>query len=253
MPAEMDELEKQPTERDGEEIDDEIESEGEEEGTTNADNRESDTQNTETSNATLTKSLASTNLPARVPQVKSARDAEPYDFDRCTVLVMLQLMPLREGQSPHTRKVFVSARTHSHPPYVTQAHWSELEARLPDEIKILLARVKEKLPQLEEERRAAEETERQRQAQIQADLEKRRAAKKEKANATKSSALKRGKKIDLNAPPTLPAGDANNEDQPQVTVETVTPIQSVPATSSTPFAPVPEPQVQAPTPQMTLF
>ncbi|MCC7165450.1 MAG: hypothetical protein IT331_23335 [Anaerolineae bacterium] len=142
-------------------------------------------------------------------QRKSSRDDEPYDFERCTVLVLLQLMPLREGQLSDARKVFISARTHSYPPQVTQMLWDELAPRLPNEIKTLFERLQQDLPQRAAEQHATEEAERQRQAQLQADSEKRRAAKKEKASShtnasVKQSPQKRPKKIDLNVPPALP-------------------------------------------------
>ncbi len=84
---------------------------------------------------------------SRLLERKSARDDEPYDFERCTVLVLLQLMPLRGGQSSDARKVFVSARTHSYPPQITQMRWDELAPRLPNEIHTLLARLQNELPQ----------------------------------------------------------------------------------------------------------
>lgn len=240
---------------DDEDIEPEIETaaDDEEERTTDDDTSENDVQQVAESTRTQNKSLAPGNALGRVAHLKSARDEEPYEFERCTVLVMLQLTPLREAQLPDARKVFISARTHSHPPYVTQAHWSALESRLPDEIKMLVQRVQQELPQRATERRAAEEAERQRQAQIQADLEKQRAERKDKANATKSGTPKRGKKIDLNAPPKLPHTDANSESQPRVAAVPVMPSEPELAPLSPPAVVTPPQKPQEPSPQMTLF
>lgn len=139
---------------------------------------------------------------ARAPHHKTARDAEPFDFERCTVLVMLQIAPLREGQSPYERKVFISARTHSYPPYLKQMRWDELAPRLPNEINALLEGVKEELPRRAAEQHTLDEAERQRQAQLQAESANRRAANKEKSNSANAKG-KRSKHVDLNAPPTL--------------------------------------------------
>lgn len=231
----------------------EIESDDAEERTGADDASESNAQQVTTSAPAQNKALASGNSLGPVAQMKSARDEEPYDFERCTVLVTLQLTPLREAQQLDARKVFISARTHSHPPYVTQAHWSEVESRLPDEIKMLLLRVQQELPQRATERRAADQAERQRQAQIQADLEKQRVARKDKANATKSGTPKRGKKIDLNAPPKLPDTDANSESQPQVAAVPVMPSEPELAPLSPPAVITPPQKPQEPSPQMTLF
>ncbi|OQY99641.1 MAG: hypothetical protein B6D41_01030 [Chloroflexi bacterium UTCFX4] len=136
---------------------------------------------------------------ARSLERKFARDDEPYDFEKCTVLVMLQLMPLRDGQPPNTRKVFITARTHSYAPYAMQMRWDELAPRLPKEINALIERLQIELAQREAEKRAREQAEQQRQAELKAESEKRRAAKKQKP----SSQSKHTKKIDLNAPPAL--------------------------------------------------
>ena len=145
---------------------------------------------------------------ARSLERKFARDDEPYDFEKCTVLVMLQLMPLREGQPPNTRKVFITARTHSYAPYATQMRWNELASRLPNEINALIERLQFELAQREAEKLAREQAEQQRQAELKAESENRRAAKKQKSisesdASKKQSQSKHSKKIDLNAPPAL--------------------------------------------------
>lgn len=146
--------------------------------------------------------------PTRSLERKFARDDEPYDFEKCTVLVMLQLMPLRDGQPPNTRKVFITARTHSYAPYAMQMRWDELAPRLPNEINTLIEGLQNGLPQREAEQRTREQAEQQRQAALKAESEERRAAKKQKPSSEsdtnkKHSQAKHGKKIDLNAPPAL--------------------------------------------------
>lgn len=253
MSDEIDGLEKQAMNRDGDDVDAEMESESEDKVSADGESGESETPNPETSNDTPTESSVPTKLLARLPQAKSARDDEPYEFAHCTVLVMLQLMPLREGQSSDARKVFISARTHSHPPFVTQARWDELEPRLPNEIKTLLTRVKQELPHHDAERGAAEQVERERQAQIQAEREKLRAAKRDKSDASKTSEPKRGKKIDLNAPPKLSAVKANGENEMQVAADTPAVSETAPTLVPTPIAPASESVSEESKPQMTLF
>ena len=147
---------------------------------------------------------------ARSLERKFARDDEPYDFEKCTAVVMLQIMPMRDGQSSDARKVFITARTHSYAPYAMQMRWDELVSRLPNEINALIERLQIELAQREAEQRAREQAEQQRQAELKAESEKRRAAKKQKASSEsdankKQSQSKHGKKIDLNAPPALAA------------------------------------------------
>ena len=172
------------------------------------DDVESDELETNNSNAAPQKMITGNSMRSPSPQRKSARDDERYDFEHCTVLVLLQLMPLREGQSPDARKVFVTARTHSDPPYVMQLCWDELAPRLPNEIHTLLERLQQDLPRRAVEQQTAQEAERQRQTELEAESENRRAARKEKASSTdqantKQAPQKRTKKIDLNAPPVL--------------------------------------------------
>ncbi len=170
-----------------------------EEGETNAANNETIVEaKTETRATNQTRSL----------ERKFARDDEPYDFEKCTVLVMLQLMPPRDGQAPDARKVLITARSHSYAPYAMQVRWDELAPRLPNEINALIERLQIELAQREAETRAREQAEQQRQAELKAESEKRRAAKKQKSSSEsdtnkKHSQAKHGKKIDLNAPPAL--------------------------------------------------
>lgn len=146
--------------------------------------------------------------PTRSLERKFARDDEPYDFEKCTVLVMLQLMPLRDGQAPDARQVFITARTHSYVPYTMQMRWDELSPRLPNEINTLIERLQIELAQREAEQRTREQAEQERQATLKAESEKRRAAKKQRSNSESNTSkknlqAKQSKKIDLNSPPAL--------------------------------------------------
>lgn len=179
-------------------------------------------------------------LAHSLPQ-KTARDDEPYDFERCSVLVMLQLMPLREGQTPNERKVFVSARTHSYPPHLNHLRWDELAPRLPNEINALLDSIKAELPRREAERQALAEAERLRQAQLKAESEKRRAGKKDKTNSAnpttaKQASQKRNKRVDLNALPTLEEGNSAQKPVTEiVTTEQQEPVKTEPSAQMTMF------------------
>ncbi len=173
---------------------------------------------------------------------KFARDDEPYDFEKCTVLVTLQLMPLRDGQPLNTRKVLITARTHSYAPYTMQISWDDLTPRLPNEIHSLIERLQFELVQREAEQRAREQAEQQRQAALKAESEKRRAAKKQKSSSEadtnkKNTQAKHSKKIDLNAPPALAENPKtlSQENENQIVIKDV------------------EPEVSASSVQMTMF
>ena len=180
--------------------------------------------------------------PTRSLERKFARDDEPDDFEKCTVLVMLQLMPLRDGQAPDARQVFITARTHSYAPYAMQMRWDELAPRLPDEINALIERLQIELAQREAEKLVRDQAEQQRQAELKVESEKRRAAKKQKPSSEsdankKHSQAKHGKKIDLNAPPALaenPKTLSQENEKPIVTKDV-------------------EPEASASSVQMTMF
>lgn len=216
-------------------------------------NEEGAGANTNASNGTEgnTQSVATGNLAAR--RLPFARAGEPYDWGRCTIVVTLQIMPPRSGQDGSARKVFLSARTHADPPQLARMGWSELEPRLPEEIKTLLTRVRQDLPQRAAQHAAAEEAERQRQQELKAQAEK-RAAEKKANGQTKTPAprtAKRKSKIDLNAPPALSASQAGVETNSTVAAsasnETVQPT----AVKPKPAATVPE--ATTPQSQMSLF
>lgn len=152
-----------------------------------------------------TKPVAVRNLYPRLGQF--ARADEPYDWNLCTTLITLQIMPPRAEQDTAARKVFLSARTHADPPHTLNMQWSDLEPHLPEEIRVLLERVQQDLPRRAAKRAADEQAERHRQEELKAQAEKRAAEKKAKEQTKASAArtVKRNKRVDLNTPPALPA------------------------------------------------
>ncbi|HZQ05879.1 MAG TPA: hypothetical protein VFD70_04820 [Anaerolineae bacterium] len=207
-------------ERDGPTLDSETEIESQNENALdeNADIRESASESEDENqedevvqadavkgNEAVTKPVAVGNLYTRLGQF--ARAEEPYDWNRCTTVITLQIMPPRAEQDTAARKVFLSARTHADPPHTLNMQWSDLEPRLPEEIRVLLERVQQALPRRAAKRAADEQAERQRQEELKAQAEKRAAEKKAKEQTKASAArtVKRNKRVDLNTPPALPA------------------------------------------------
>lgn len=156
-------------------------------------------------NEAETKPVGVGNLYARRGQF--ARADEPYDWNLCTTVITLQIMPPRAEQEIASRKVFLTVRTHADPPYTSNMRWSDLEPRLPEEIRVLLERVQQDLPRRAAKRAADEQAERQRQEELKAQAEKRTAEKKAKGQIKASAprTVKRNKRVDLNSPPALPA------------------------------------------------
>lgn len=176
---------------------------------TREDTSESESQNeaTNTNDAKESKVeshlVTAENLSSRRGQ--PARADEPYDWNRCTTVITLQIMPPRAEQDVAARKVFLSARTHAEPPYTANMRWSDLEPRLPEEIKTLLTRLQQDLPQRAAKRAAEQQAEREREKELQAQAEKRAADKKAKGQ-TKAPAARtrnRNKRVDLNSAPVV--------------------------------------------------
>lgn len=198
-----------------------------------------------------TQSGATGNLAAR--RLPYARAGEPYDWDRCTIVVTLQITPQRAGQDAAARKVFLSARTHADPPQSASMRWSELESRLPEEIKTLLMRVRQNLPERAAQHAAEEEAERRRQQELKAQSEKRAAEKKSKGqiNVPAPRTAKRKSKIDLNAPPALPASQAGAATN--FTAAASAGNETVQPTAVKPKPAVTVPEATTPQSQMSLF
>ncbi len=223
------------------------------------DTSESDGASERAANDDPAKASVAATSPASSRRGQSARDGEPYEFDHCTTVIMLQIMPPRPGQEKGARKVFLSVRTHSDPPCSAYMRWSDLESRLPDEIKLLLSRVREEMPQRAAERAAAEEAERERQAQLKEQAEKRDAERKARAQTKASTTrpAKRGK-VDLNAVPTLPASEVVAQPPPAQSPATANligaaPAENEPTQAGTPPVPASAPKAPTATAQMSLF
>lgn len=156
----------------------------------------------------------------------SARAGEPYDWEHCTIVVTLQIMPPRAGQDAAARKVFLSARTHADPPQSASMRWSELEPRLPEELKSLLAHLRQELPERAAQRTAAAQAEREREQELKASAAKRTAEKQAQGKSAARTA-KRTTKVDLNAPPVLTGSPDGME-----TVSTATANRSAATTNA---------------------
>lgn len=71
---------------------------------------------------------------------------EPYQFNKCTVTAVLQLLPVTDGDTK--RRVVISIRTHDFAPQITLAHldFEQLSAEFPGELETALAKYQEDLP-----------------------------------------------------------------------------------------------------------
>ena len=96
---------------------------------------------------------------------RPALEREPYGWDRCTITVVLQFMPLTDGQEKEDRLAIVSARDHLNTPIVQAAQASQM-GTLPPVVLEVMERLKEDLPNREsvyladQEKKRAEEEER---------------------------------------------------------------------------------------------
>ncbi len=197
--------------------------------------------------------FAAENLSARRGQF--ARADEPYDWNRCTTVITLQVMPPRAEQEAASRKVFLSVRTHADPPHTLNMRWSDLEPRLPEEIKVLLTRVQQDLPQRAAKRAAADQAERQRQEELEAQAEKRAAEKKAKGQSITSATrgVKHNKRVDLNAPPALPASQAVAETDSAPAPSAIDSPTNAPSQAVQPVSVDANPEATVARAQMSLF
>ena len=200
-----------------------------------------------------THSVTAENLSARRGQF--ARADEPYDWNRCTTVITLQVMPPRAEQEAASRKVFLSVRTHADPPHTLNMRWSDLEPRLPEEIKVLLTRVQQDLPQRAAKRAAADQAERQRQEELEAQAEKRAAEKKAKGQSITSATrgVKHNKRVDLNAPPALPASQAVAETDSAPAPSAIDSPTNAPSQAVQPVSVDANPEATVARAQMSLF
>jgi len=126
-------------------------------------------------------STASVPVPAR----REAAVEEPYDFDRCTIQIGLQLLP--DDGDPAGRPVTVGVRNHADAPIVVLTRLSTL-GPLPQIVTELLDRLRADLPVRQ---RASEEAAARKKAEDEAARARREAAKtKPKADTAKSTPKK---------------------------------------------------------------
>ena len=121
-------------------------------------------------------STASVPAPAK----REAKVEEPYDFDRCTIQIGLQLLP--DDGDPAGRAVVVGVRNHTDAPIVVLTRLATLEP-LPQLVNELLNRLRAELP---ERKTAREEAAARKKAEEEAAKARREAVRpKSKANSAK--------------------------------------------------------------------
>ena len=86
---------------------------------------------------------------------RSTRDDEPYEWGQCTIVLTIQLLPLRSGEDPQQRRVVVAAQSHSDPPVYKLLTLTELGA-LPQPAVDALDALRAELPVQAARRKAAE-------------------------------------------------------------------------------------------------
>jgi hypothetical protein len=171
-----------------------------------SDTEEDESQSEESAEARAPAAPVQTPVAAKARLKHSARDDEPYEWDQCTIVLTIELLPLRAGEAPEQRRVVVAARTHSDPPFYKLMTLPEL-GELPKPASEFLDQLRAALP-AQAERRKAAEAERE-QAQEKTHPRTNAADKQKKTNAEPSAAPapskpSKKKKVDLNALPELP-------------------------------------------------
>ena len=140
-------------------------------------------------------SASNASPPAETPADMSVRyepEKQPYDFDHCTIQIVMQLLP--DDGDPNGRRVVVGVRSHLDAPILRLVRLDELGAFSPF-ISTLLDELKHELPRREEAARAAIE---------RAKAEK---AKRQAGMASKSITAPRGKMASVTTRVALPAAN----------------------------------------------
>ncbi len=99
--------------------------------------------------------------PSQDEDPRSDFEKQPYEFDRCTVQIAIQLLP-NDGDA-NGRPVLIGVRTHLDAPIVRMMRASELR-ELPPAITALLEQLKGELPAREQDARERWEKEKEAQA-----------------------------------------------------------------------------------------
>jgi hypothetical protein len=137
----------------------------------------------------------------------TASPVEPYDFNRCTITMGIQLLPLAEGGDPKERQAIIGVRNYDDPPILRMGRWEDLATGFRFISQELLDQLRADLPARERARqereaqaRAEEQTRQERAAQLRAETAARQA---KRAAATKKKA--QPPQTDT-PPPTAPGG-----------------------------------------------
>ncbi len=132
---------------------------------------------------------------------------QPYDFERCTVQIAIQLLP--DDGDPNGRMVVVGTRSHLDTPILRFMRWNEL-GTLPPVVNALLDQLKSEFPIREQAAHAAYEKKKEEQAK-----------RKVTVNAPKTSARgKKTKAATLATPPTSATTVTDNRPRPEVQATT---------------------------------
>ncbi len=154
-------------------------------------------------------------LPAQpaVPAEPPIPPVEPYDFDRCTITIGIQLLPLTDGGDPRERQAIIGVRNHNDPPIIRFAALEEITS--PVVIANLLAQLRAELP-------VREQAHREREAQARADEQARQvgaAQLRADAAAKKKAAKKKPKPTPTDAPP--PAASSGETSAPDASPQAI--------------------------------
>ena len=160
---------------------------------------------------------AATNTPSTsTPAQCMARVEEPYDFDRCTIQIGLQLLP--DDGDPAGRPVVVGVRNHADAPIVALTRLSTL-GPLPQVVTELLDRLRAELP---ERKIAKEEAAARKKSEEEAAKARREAARSKSKSSSTKPAPKKVNTLDQvpesgPAPASTPAVTAPTFDASQAT------------------------------------
>ena len=158
-------------------------------------------------------------LSTSTPAKSEVAVEEPYDFDRCTIQIGLQLLP--DDGDPAGRPVVVGVRNHADAPIVTLTRLSAL-GPLPQLVTELLDRLRAELP---ERKTAKEETAARKKVEEDAAKTRREAAKAKPKSDTAKPTPKKVKGLAQApesgpAPSSAPAATTPTFDAPQASEQT---------------------------------
>jgi hypothetical protein len=182
----------------------------------------------------------------------TASPVEPYDFNRCTITIGIQLLPLAEGGDPKERQAIIGVRNHNDPPILRMGRWEDLATGFRFIAQELLDQLRADLPARERARqereaqaRTEEQARQQRAAQLRADTAARQA---KRAVATKKKAAPQSSQTDA-PPPATPIVEPDTANASSLAI-TLPPHHVAPNPRADAARPAPAPMVAA---QQALF